>query len=134
MDSPLLYSCGQPYSNTFRYSIVSPNMKCLLPLLLAVGTSLASVCEQAPAGYGPVPTPDSASAFRADPILSSIAAAGATGTVGYHPAFSGLQAAINGPNYLGVYSLRRYDSEWCANKCDITKVRGQLLFRILGSC
>ena len=95
-------------------------MKLLVCLLLLVAPSLASPCDPQPTGYGPVPTPDTAAAFLSDPNLQNIAATGQKYPIGYQKSFENLTAAINGPNYISYSSLRKYDGNWCASKCDIT--------------
>lgn len=76
-------------------------------------------CTSLPAGSGPVPSPDTASAFLNSPTLSSIAAA-APSAKGYTNVFSNLQASSSTNSYLGFTTLNSYDTAACGKMCDST--------------
>ncbi|KEQ68814.1 hypothetical protein M436DRAFT_16524, partial [Aureobasidium namibiae CBS 147.97] len=78
----------------------------------------ACAAQQAqPSGYGPVPAPDTPSAFLS--YSSFVAAAtGAPVPSGYTQQFSNLQASSGAYGYLGFYTLQTYDTNACATKCN----------------
>lgn len=61
----------------------------------------ATTCQSQPLGYGPVPTPDSASAFLSFSPLASSASNAATPS-GYVNTFNNLQASNNAYGYMGT--------------------------------
>lgn len=71
-------------------------------------------------GYGPVPTPDTASAFLSDLTLSTAPAAEATSAVSYSNVSKNLQVFIGGYNYLGAFA-EALCTCCCAAECDGTK-------------
>ncbi|KAF2164369.1 hypothetical protein M409DRAFT_25248 [Zasmidium cellare ATCC 36951] len=82
-------------------------------------------CAPQPDGYGPVPTPDTASAFLAYPPFHSSAQAAPTNVPSvnntqYSQVFKDLNASVSAQSYLGLYSLQSYDVAGCAAKCDST--------------
>lgn len=90
----------------------------------AATTAATSGCTTAavqPTGAGPVPSPDTASAFLADAYFSSVAA-GAPTPSGYTNTFSSQQASNNAYGYLGYTTLQSYDPVGCAAKCN--KING----------
>lgn len=84
-------------------------------------------CAPQPDGFGPVPTPDTASAFLAYDKLHASASAAPTvipsseGTQ-YTQVFKDLDAATSAQSYLGLYTLKEYDVAECASKCDCTEL------------
>ncbi|KXT00783.1 hypothetical protein AC578_2952 [Pseudocercospora eumusae] len=80
-------------------------------------------CAPQPDGFGPVPTPDTASAFLAYPPFQSSAKAApskvpSTGSTQYTQVFKDLNAAVAGQSYLALFTLKTYDVSSCAAKCD----------------
>lgn len=83
-------------------------------------------CAPQPKGYGPVPSPDTVSAFMsysayhaaasAAPSSVSASASGYT----YTKSFTDLDGSVNAPGYLGLYDLESYNATQCAEKCDGT--------------
>ncbi|MCJ1388116.1 hypothetical protein MMC18_000961 [Xylographa bjoerkii] len=84
-------------------------------------------CEPSPNGSGPVPSPDTASAFLADPDLQAMATNAAT-PYGYAQVFANLPASLSAANYMGLYTLTSYDPSQCQSRCD--QVTGCLAFNI----
>ena len=76
-----------------------------------------SACDAQPSGSGPVPSPDTASAFLSNSAFASAASAAPTPS-GYDQTFSNLYASNNAYGYLGYTTLSAYDSELCASKCN----------------
>jgi len=82
-------------------------------------------CAPQPDGYGPVPTPDTVSAFYAYPSFHSMAQAAPTqvpsvnNTV-YSKVFQDLNASVSANSYIGLYTLQSYDASACAAHCDST--------------
>merc|ERR1712113_141880 len=79
-------------------------------------------------GYGPVPTPDTASAFRdfeklhaSASAAPSIIASDAEGEQ-YEKVFEDLDGSVSAQSYLGSYTFKTYDVEECASKCDCTEL------------
>jgi len=83
-------------------------------------TSSVNACATRPAqptGAGPVPSPDTASAFLANAAISSIAVNAPTPS-GYVSAFTNLQAENNAYGYMGYTLLNSYDTAACAAQCN----------------
>lgn len=76
-----------------------------------------AACATQPTGAGPVPSPDTASAFLAYPSFASIASAAPTPS-GYSKTFTNLQGSSNAYGYLGYTTLSSYDTAKCAAKCN----------------
>ncbi|MCJ1312055.1 hypothetical protein MMC25_005729 [Agyrium rufum] len=74
-------------------------------------------CETYPAGSGPVPIPDTVSAFLADPDLQATATNAPT-PGGYTQVFSNLQGSLSASMYMGLYTLTSFDTVSCALYCD----------------
>jgi hypothetical protein len=76
-----------------------------------------SACDPQPTGAGPVPSPDTASAFMA---LSAFAATASAAPVpsGYTQTFKNLQGSSQAYGYMGFTLLDSYDTETCAAKCN----------------
>ncbi|CAK3970689.1 Hypothetical predicted protein [Lecanosticta acicola] len=82
-------------------------------------------CAPQPDGYGPVPTPDTASAFLSySPLHSSARAAATTipsvNNTQYTQVFEDLNAQVAAQSYLGLYTLQSYNVSQCAAECDAT--------------
>lgn len=80
-------------------------------------------CAPQPDGYGPVPSPDTAAAFLAYGKLHSLAQAApsvipSTNNKQYTQVFKDLNAATSAQSYLGLFTLKTYDAQECAAKCD----------------
>ena len=91
-------------------------------------------CSPQPTGSGPIPTPDTVSAFLADPdyqvtilrtlhkklllILLQTSATSAPTPDGYSLSFSNAQASLSASNYMGLYTLTSFDTLGCASLCD----------------
>jgi len=83
-------------------------------------SSSVNACATRPAqptGAGPVPSPDTASAFLADAAISSIAVNAPTPS-GYVSAFTNLQAENSAYGYMGYTLLSSYDTAACAAQCN----------------
>jgi hypothetical protein len=84
-------------------------------------------CAPQPLGSGPVPSPDTASAFLADTDFAAAASA-APVPHGYTNTFTNLQASNNAYGYMGFTTLSSYDSQQCANNCGA--INGCMAFNI----
>ena len=76
-----------------------------------------SACAPQPTGAGPLTTPDTVAAFKANPVYSSAAVQAST-PAGYTNAFTNLNASNNAYGYLGYTTLPSYDVASCSAKCD----------------
>jgi len=74
-------------------------------------------CNPLPAGSGPVPSPDTATAFEADTFFSNAALSAVTPT-GYNNTFTNLACSNNAEGYMGYRTLDEYDVGACAAICD----------------
>ncbi|KAI7266626.1 hypothetical protein KC319_g2784 [Hortaea werneckii] len=84
-------------------------------------------CAPQPDGYGPVPSPDTASAFLAYPSLHAMASAaptiiGSQCNTEYEQVFVDEDGSVSAQSYLGLYTLDSYDANLCAAKCDATNL------------
>ncbi|OBT98900.1 hypothetical protein VE01_02394 [Pseudogymnoascus verrucosus] len=75
-----------------------------------------TACSLQPAGAGPVPSPDTDSAFLAYASFAS-SASGAPTPPGYTNTFTNLQASVNAYGYMGYTTLNTYDTSQCAAQC-----------------
>jgi hypothetical protein len=71
-----------------------------------------TACTPLPSGYGPIPSPDSPSAFAALPDFAS-AASNAPVPTGYTQTFSNLAASNNAYGYMGYTTLQTYGMFHC---------------------
>ncbi|KAK8030704.1 hypothetical protein PG990_000438 [Apiospora arundinis] len=78
-------------------------------------------CAPQPDGYGPRAKVDTAAGFVADAALHQIAKS-AKDPKGYASTFKDLTAAVNANTYLGFDTLKSYDVDFCAKKCDNTNL------------
>ena len=76
-----------------------------------------AACDPQWTGKGPIPNPDTASAFLAYGPFAS-AASSAPVPTGYNLAFKDLKAENNALGYMGFTLLDTYDTQLCAKKCD----------------
>ncbi|KAL8960618.1 MAG: hypothetical protein Q9193_002712 [Seirophora villosa] len=74
-------------------------------------------CSPQPDGYGPKPATDSADAFLAFQTFHDTANSAAT-PQGYTRSFVDLQASVNANSYMGLYTLKTYDTIKCQQLCD----------------
>lgn len=86
-----------------------------------------TTCQAQPTGAGPVPSPDTPSAFLSYSSFAS-AASGASVPSGYVNTFTNLNASNNAYGYLGFTTLTSYDTAACAKKC--TAIDGCQAFNI----
>jgi hypothetical protein len=77
----------------------------------------SAACEPQPAGSGPVPYPDTPSAFLANGEYASIAGSAVTPS-GYTQSFSNLKGSTGGLGYMGLHTLTSYDVAGCAARCN----------------
>ncbi|KAK6004284.1 hypothetical protein QM012_009134 [Aureobasidium pullulans] len=83
--------------------------------------SARAACASQPLGSGPVPSPDTDTAFLSSTDLSA-AASNAVAPNGYYSTFTNLQGSSSSYGYLGFTTLASYDVQACASKCD--SIRG----------
>ncbi|KAL8905525.1 MAG: hypothetical protein Q9207_002587 [Kuettlingeria erythrocarpa] len=74
-------------------------------------------CAPQPAGSGPVPTPDTPAAFTASAELQAFAQIAPTPD-GYTAAFQNKDGSLSASNYMGLYTLKAFDTLGCASLCD----------------
>jgi len=84
-------------------------------------------CAPQPDGYGPVPTPDTPSAFLAFSTLHALANSAPTEVPStqnqvYQQTFKDLNAASSAQSYLGLQTLHSYNVSECAAYCDATNL------------
>ncbi|KAI4196366.1 MAG: hypothetical protein LQ350_006617 [Teloschistes chrysophthalmus] len=80
-------------------------------------TERDGTCAPQPAGSGPVPSPDTAEAFKADAGLQAIANNAPTPD-GYSSVFKNLDGSLFASRYMGLYTLKSFDTLECASLCD----------------
>ncbi|TKA23705.1 hypothetical protein B0A50_06541 [Salinomyces thailandicus] len=76
-----------------------------------------AACAAQPTGAGPVPSPDTVSAFLSYSAFGA-AATGAPTPSGYSRTFQNLQGSNNAYGYMGYTTLTSYDTQQCASRCD----------------
>lgn len=81
------------------------------------GIAVRSACDPQATGAGPVPTPDTASAFLALPAFAATASAAPIPS-GYTQTYENLEGSSNAYGYMGFTTMDSYDTEACASKCD----------------
>jgi hypothetical protein len=74
-------------------------------------------CAKQPDGYGPVSSPDNYDSFMADPQYDIIAENSLTPD-GYSRSFCSLAGSVEGNGYLGLYTLKTFDTIQCQQRCD----------------
>ncbi|KAI7157745.1 glycoside hydrolase [Hortaea werneckii] len=102
------------------------------PLPVTTGVAKRAInaraaCQTQPAGSGPVPSPDTAAAFLASSDMASVAQ-NAPVPAGYSNTFTNLKGSSSAYGYMGFTTLRSYDTQTCANKCD--SIKGCLGFNL----
>lgn len=105
------------WTNTFAFTT---DTACPTPY--EVGTYCGFInpedpCAVQPDGFGPVSSPDTVDAFRANEELHMMATSAST-PKGYKNTFTDLSAAVNANSYLGYTTLESYDVQGCADLCD----------------
>ena len=96
---------------------------------LAKRATSSTTCLAQPTGAGPVPSPDSASAFLSyDSFAASATAAASSVPSGYVSTFTNLQASNNAYGYMGYTLLKEYNAQTCADKC--TLINGCQAFNV----
>lgn len=76
-----------------------------------------NACDPQQAGAGPVPSPDTDSAFVSYSAFASAASAAPTPS-GYINTFKNFKAMNNALGYMGFTLLDSYDVQACSRKCD----------------
>ena len=76
-----------------------------------------TTCTNRTRGAGPVPSPDTSSAFLSFGAFAD-AAENATTPTNYTSAFTNLHASSTGTSYLGILELSTYDVPNCTAACD----------------
>ncbi|KAL9604708.1 MAG: hypothetical protein Q9179_001775 [Wetmoreana sp. 5 TL-2023] len=74
-------------------------------------------CAVQPAGAGPVPSPDTVEAFRSSSDLQQLATNALTPD-GYSQAFSNADGSLSASKYMGLHTLKSFDTLGCASLCD----------------
>ncbi|MCJ1249366.1 hypothetical protein MMC30_006589 [Trapelia coarctata] len=74
-------------------------------------------CEPQPKGSGPLAYADTPEAFLADTNLQSLAL-NALAPAGYTQVFQNVQASLSASNYMGLYTIDKYDNALCQSICD----------------
>ncbi|KAK4555120.1 hypothetical protein LTR86_007886 [Recurvomyces mirabilis] len=90
--------------------------------LAAVVVAQQTPCTSMLPGYGPTPTPNDETSFKALPAFASAASNAATPSL-YQNVFTNLNAsefASSNNVYLGYYALKTYDAGACTAICDNT--------------
>ncbi|KAL8927481.1 MAG: hypothetical protein Q9208_002286 [Pyrenodesmia sp. 3 TL-2023] len=75
-----------------------------------------ATCAPQPAGSGPVPTPDTAAAFTSSAELAAFADTPTPD--GYSLAFQNMDGSLSASKYMGLYTLKAFDTLGCASLCD----------------
>ncbi|KAK3070811.1 hypothetical protein LTR53_009790 [Teratosphaeriaceae sp. CCFEE 6253] len=87
---------------------------------IARAVDTTSDCSAQPAGYGPVPSPNTDAAFKTYAPFASAANSAAAPAL-YQRVFTNLNAsefATSSNVYLGYYELKSYDAAACTALCD----------------
>lgn len=90
--------------------------------IVQASTDPTQPCSQQPAGYGPVPSPNTDVAFASYAPFASLATA-ATAPSLYQRTFVALNAsefATSSNVYMGFYELNTYSASACTALCDST--------------
>ncbi|KAL8951362.1 MAG: hypothetical protein Q9222_002663 [Ikaeria aurantiellina] len=74
-------------------------------------------CATQPPGSGPVSTPDTVEAFQSNGDLQAMATNAPTPD-GYSKAFSNLDGSLSASKYMGLHTLKSFDTLGCASLCD----------------
>ncbi|KAL8678941.1 MAG: hypothetical protein Q9186_004757 [Xanthomendoza sp. 1 TL-2023] len=84
---------------------------------LVVGRGVNDPCSPQPDGYGPKPPVDSDAAFLAHQVFHDTANNAPT-PQGYQLSFADKQASVQANTYLGLSTLKTYDTIKCQQLCD----------------
>ncbi|KAL6710480.1 hypothetical protein ACN47E_008528 [Coniothyrium glycines] len=76
-------------------------------------------CAAQPNAYAPDTTPDTAEAFKKNPVYQALATSARTPST-YDQVFSNLNGAVEGSGYLAYKELTSYDTNACGAYCDET--------------
>ncbi|KAL8810956.1 MAG: hypothetical protein Q9200_002173 [Gallowayella weberi] len=76
-------------------------------------------CAVQPAGSGPVSSPDTAEAFMSNPVYPAMAENAPTPD-GYSMVMQNGGASLSASNYMGLRTMKSYDTLGCASLCDQT--------------
>lgn len=125
-----------PTADTTSYNMTEATISATespLPVMTEPTTTRGIVprqtaCQPNPTGDGPVPTPDTASAFLSLEAFGTIASAAPIPS-GYNETFMNLQNRSEAYGYLGFITIDSYDSAGCGVQCD-TVFNGCLGFNI----
>ncbi|KAL8949790.1 MAG: hypothetical protein Q9222_004133 [Ikaeria aurantiellina] len=74
-------------------------------------------CAPQPDGYGPKPAEDTVTAFQSFQTFTDTANNAAT-PQGYQVSFKNLKASVNAYSYMGLTTLKTYDTIKCQQLCD----------------
>lgn len=74
-------------------------------------------CAPQPDGYGPKPADDTVAAFMGFQTFADTSSNAAT-PQGYQRSFQGLQGSVSANTYMGLYTLKTYDTIKCQQLCD----------------
>lgn len=70
-----------------------------------------------PTRYGPKPAEDTVEAFWSFPTFADLSTGAAT-PQGYELSFTNVRASVGGNGYMGLYTLKSYNTVTCAQICD----------------
>ncbi|KAL8903140.1 MAG: hypothetical protein Q9207_004127 [Kuettlingeria erythrocarpa] len=76
-------------------------------------------CAVQPAGSGPVSSPDTVEAFMSNPAYGALATS-APSPDGYSVVMINANASLSASNYMGLRTLKSFDTLGCAQLCDQT--------------
>jgi hypothetical protein len=95
----------------------------ILGMATAQAVDITQPCSQQPVGYGPIPSPNTDTAFSAFTTFASVANA-AVAPTGWQRTFTNLNASeLYDPatmSYLGYQTMTTYDAGQCLALCDST--------------
>ncbi|KFZ14429.1 hypothetical protein V501_03247 [Pseudogymnoascus sp. VKM F-4519 (FW-2642)] len=108
-------------AQSVTYDLTAATESAVVPLIVDTPVEKRKLvgrtaCSLQPAGAGPVPSPDTDSAFLAYASFAS-SASGAPTPPGYTNTFTNLQASVNAYGYMGYTTLNTYDTSQCASQC-----------------
>ncbi|GAB7348327.1 hypothetical protein MBLNU459_g6303t1 [Dothideomycetes sp. NU459] len=81
------------------------------------GLDSRNACAAETNGYAPTTSPDTDSAFLANPVYTNISNNAAT-PQGYYLVFSNLQGSTSQNGYMGLLSMQSYNTIACQEACD----------------
>ena len=118
------YNPVTPTSSIYMTSTATTSSSSACPTTPEAGTFCGFInpedaCAPQPDGYGPKVVPDTVAAFEAYPPFHEQALA-AVAPSGYAQTFKDLGASTSANSYLGLHTLRSYDTLGCSQWCDNT--------------